>query len=370
MSVHDAIVVGGGLVGSALAYGLQRRGLSTIMLDEGDIAFRAARGNFGLIWVQSKGVDFSPYAHWTWKSAESWADLNAEFKEIIGVDVGYRRPGGADICVNEEEFAAKRDLMQRLQSHSPHVKYEMLDRKAMAEMLPGLGPDVAGGCYSPADGHVNPLRLLRSLHQCLRARGGHIETGNRVNVIEPGASSFVVETAKARYHGARLVIAAGLGSQDLAAKIGMTVPVRPMRGQILVTERLKSFLPMPVSRVRQTTEGSIQLGDSNEDVGFDEGTSSDAMNQIAARAVRVFPHLRRARVVRAWGSLRVMTPDAYPIYEQSEQCPGAFAAVCHSGVTLAAAHVLHLAASIAEGSLPNTLAPMRAARFAASSAHA
>ncbi|MBT3361839.1 MAG: FAD-binding oxidoreductase [Rhodospirillaceae bacterium] len=370
MSVHDAIVVGGGLVGSALAYGLQRRGLSTIMLDEGDIAFRAARGNFGLIWVQSKGVDFSPYAQWTWKSAESWADLSAEFEEITGVDVGYLRPGGADICVDAKEFEAKRKLMQRLQSHSPHINYEMLDRKAMADMLPGLGPDVAGGCYCPADGHVNPLSLLRSLHQCLKAKGGRIETGGRVTAIQHQESSFVVETAKARYHGARLVVAAGLGTRDLAAMIGMKVPVRPVRGQTLVTERLKPFLPMPLSKVRQTAEGSVQLGASSEDVGFDEGTSSKVMNDIAARAVRVFPHLRRASVVRAWGSLRVMTPDAYPIYEQSEQYPGAFAAVCHSGVTLAASHVFHLAASIAEGSLSDSLSPMRAARFPASSAHA
>jgi hydrogen cyanide synthase HcnC len=88
MRVHDAIVVGGGLVGSAIAYGLQRQGLSTLMLDEGDIAYRAARGNFGLIWVQSKGIDFPPYAQWTWKSAQSWSDLSAELEEIIGDDIG------------------------------------------------------------------------------------------------------------------------------------------------------------------------------------------------------------------------------------------------------------------------------------------
>ena len=52
------------------------------MLDEGDIAFRAARGNFGLVWVQGKGTDFPPYAQWTWRSAQSWTDLNAEIREV------------------------------------------------------------------------------------------------------------------------------------------------------------------------------------------------------------------------------------------------------------------------------------------------
>ena len=364
MSVHDAIVVGGGLVGSALAYGLQRSGLSTIMLDEGDIAYRAARGNFGLIWVQSKGIDFPPYAQWTRKSAQSWPDMCAELEDITGSDIGYRRPGGVDICIETNEFEAKHEKMRRLQAHAPHFEYEMLDRKALADLLPGLGPDVMGGCYSPADGHVNPLYLLRSLHQGLLAKGGNIETGGKVITIEHHENTFTVTTEKARFHGARLVIAAGLGTQDLAAMVGMKVPVRPVRGQILVTERLRPFLSMPVSKVRQTAEGSVQLGDSQEEVEFDEGTTTSVMNAIASRAVRKFPHLRQARIIRAWGALRVMTPDTYPVYAQSERYPGAFAAICHSGVTLAAAHALHLASSIAEGKLPETLTPMSPARFA------
>ena len=363
MTVHDAIVVGGGLVGSALAYGLQRQGLSTLMLDEGDIALRAARGNFGLVWVQGKGVEFPPYAHWTWTSAQSWSDLNSEIAELTGADIGYRRPGGIDVCIDAEEWTATRDEMHRLQSHSPHFEFEMLDRASLAERLPGLGPDVAGGCYSPADGHVNPLYLLRGLHQCLRIKGGHINNTGRVISIQARGSRFEVTTATARHQCERLVLAAGLGTGKLAAMIGLEVPVHPQRGQILVTERLQPFLSMPLSRVRQTAEGSVQLGASNEDVGFDEGTLTPVLKAIAARAVRVFPHLRRARVVRAWGALRVMTPDTYPIYTQSSRYPGAFAAVCHSGVTLAAAHALQLAGALAAGALPADLAPMNSHRF-------
>ncbi len=350
-------------MGAALAFGLQRRGLSTLMLDEGDIAFRAARGNFGLVWVQGKGSDFPPYAQWTWASAQSWPDLVAEIEAITGEDIGYRRPGGAEVCIDPGEFEATRAQMHRLQSHAPHFEYQMLDRKALSELLPGLGPEVAGGCYSPADGHVNPLLLLRGLHQCLTAKGGRIETGSRVIAIQRRGSAFAVDTIGMRHHSARLVLAAGLGTRELAAMIGLQIPLRPERGQILVTERLRPFLSLPLARIRQTAEGSVQLGASNEDAGFDEGTRASVMNRIAARAVRVFPHLQRARVVRAWAALRIMTPDSYPIYAQSQCHPGAFAAVCHSGVTLAAAHVLHLAAGIAEGALPEALSPMDTRRF-------
>jgi glycine/D-amino acid oxidase-like deaminating enzyme len=86
---------------------------------------------------------------------------------------------------------------------------------------------------------------------------------------------------------------------------------------------------------------------------------------MAARALRVFPALGSARVVRAWAGLRVMTPDGCPVYEQSATHPGAFAASCHSGVTLAAAHAYALAPAVAAGALPEALRPFAATRFAA-----
>ncbi len=213
------------MVGAALAYGLQRRGLSTLMLDEGDIAFRAARGNFGLVWVQGKGSDFPPYAQWTWTSAQSWPELNAELQGITGEDIGYRRPGGVEVCLDAGEFETTHEAMRRLQSHAQHFEFQMLDRQALSELLPGLGPEVAGGCFSLADGHVNPLGLLRSLHQCFKAKGGHIENGSPVIAIQHRQSGFAVDTARARFEGARLVLAAGLGTHTSA--LAGTPPQHP-----------------------------------------------------------------------------------------------------------------------------------------------
>jgi glycine/D-amino acid oxidase-like deaminating enzyme len=92
------------------------------------------------------------------------------------------------------------------------------------------------------------------------------------------------------------------------------------------------------------------------------------IGEIAARNVRVLPALADTSIVRIWGALRVMSPDGFPIYNQSERYPGAFAATCHSGVTLAGAHALALAPAIIAGTLPDSLAAFSASRFAIPSA--
>ena len=105
------------------------------------------------------------------------------------------------------------------------------------------------------------------------------------------------------------------------------------------------------------------IGVSHEDVGMDDGTDAGIMKQISQWGTRAFPQLEKAQVVRVWGALRVMTPDGYPIYEESKLYPGIFGVACHSGVTLAAAHSYYLATALYEKKLPKILAPMSTDRF-------
>jgi glycine/D-amino acid oxidase-like deaminating enzyme len=158
-------------------------------------------------------------------------------------------------------------------------------------------------------------------------------------------------------------MAAGLGNRELGASIGMTVPVWPLKGQILVTEKAPPRLSMPTNFLRQTDEGSFLLGDSHEHSGFDTRSTSPVMADIAASAVRSFPYLADLRIIRGWGALRVMTSDGLPIYQQSQDHPGAFVANCHSGVTLAAAHALRLAPMIAQGALDRDVSAFTTERF-------
>lgn len=364
MSAYDTIVVGGGLVGAAVAYGLARQGERVAMLDEGDVALRASRGNFGLVWVQSKGDGMPEYARWTRHSADVWPEFAAELTAETGVSPDYHKPGGVRPCLSEEDLDAQATLIRRMHNvHGASYGAEVLSSAQMREMLPGIGPEVVGGTWSPHDGHASPLYLLRALHAGLKKHGGQYHSDARARAIERDGDGYAVETAAARFRGAKVVLAAGLGNRPLGAMVGLDIPVSPQKGQILVTERSSQLLPMPTHVVRQTEEGSFMMGDSHEDAGFDTFSGSSIMADIARNAVRTFPFLKHLRVVRSWAALRVMSEDGFPIYQQSETHPGVFSVNCHSGVTLAGAHARALAPMIGAGRLEDDLSVFSARRF-------
>ncbi len=361
---YDVAVVGGGLVGSAIAYGLAREGLKTALIDEGDVALRASRGNFGLVWVQSKGLDFPPYAHWTRSSSDLWGDFARELRELTGIEVAHQRPGGIALCLTEEELNAAEMQNQRLrQQLGDRYDYEMLDNKALRARIPEVSEAVAGASYCPHDGHVNPLYLLRALHAGLGKLGGAYLPQGPVDEIQKSDSGFALKARGGDLACDRVVLTAGHGNSRLAPMVGLAAPLRPLRGQLMITERVQPFLSHPTLDLRQTAEGSLQVGVSHEEVGFDDGTTAGIMKAMAERAVATFPFLGSVRVVRTWGAIRIMTPDGVPVYDASESCPGAYLAVCHSGVTLAAVHARRLPGWIAgRESLPE-LAPFTAGRF-------
>jgi glycine/D-amino acid oxidase-like deaminating enzyme len=361
----DVAVVGAGLVGCAIAWGLARAGQRVVVLDEGDLANRASRGNFALVWVQSKGMGMPPYGAWTVRSSEAWAGFAETLGQQTGIDLAHRRPGGFHLALSGVELAKRADLLERLQAQPgmPRYAYEVLDREQVRKMLPHVGPEVVGGTYCPLDGHVNALRLFRALNAGMQQLGVRYLAQHAVERIEPQAGGFALHGAGGELRAGKVVLAAGNGNARLAPMVGLAAPVRPQRGQVIVTEKTAPFLDYPVVTVRQTDEGSVMIGDSHEEQ-TDPVVGIPVVSTMAERAVRMFPVIGRLNVVRTWAALRVMTRDGFPIYDQSESCPGAFVVTCHSGVTLAASHALTLAPLIAAGRLPTELfGPFSARRF-------
>ena len=367
MREADVIVIGAGMVGAAAAFGLLGRGLRVIVLDGGDLDFRAARGNGGLVWVQGKGLDMPAYQHLTRTSSDLWPSFAKDLTTLDESDIQYQRRGGVTVCLGEDELSSREGTLMRLhnQPGGSDRDFEMLDRRGLERLLPNVpfGPEVSGASYCWRDGHVDPLRLLLSLQRSIKRMGGALVSQQPVRQLVRENGVFTVTTDLGTYFAPKVLIAAGNGSAPLARQVGLDVPVRPQRGQMMVTERFPEILPLPAGGIRQTGDGTFQIGATKEEVGFDISTTVDAAATMARRAVRVLPMLGNAKVVRHWAALRIMTPDEHPIYAQSESHPGAFVALCHSGVTLAAVHREMLSGALAEGALPESAAPFHHRRF-------
>ena len=361
----DVAVIGGGLLGAAIAYGLRRLHSRLVLLDEGDVAFRAARGNFGLVWVQGKGDGAPAYASYTQLSARRWPELVRALVAETGIDPALAQPGGIHVCLSARELDARVAALERLLAQPGFERYavDVLDRAEIARRVPGIGPDVRGGTYCALDGHCNPLRLLRALHAAIVLAACVYRPNHAVTRITPRGGGFAVVTAAGTVTADRIVLAAGLGNATLAPMVDLRAPVRPQKGQVIVLERVAPFLALPMATIRQTDEGTVLIGDSQEERGFDETLGLPVLATMAARAVRVFPFLGAAPVNRTWAALRVMSADGLPIYGQSATYPGAFVASSHSGVTLAAAHALLLAPAVLDGALPELFAPFSPRRF-------
>ena len=364
MSETDVAVIGGGLVGMSVAYGLQRRGHHVTVFDEDDRALRASRGNFGLVWVQGKGANLPDYARWTLLSASLWPAFRDELEEDSSVGVELSQPGGFDICLSEEDAESTVQRLTELRAAlDGEYPFSYLDHNALKEMVPEIGRSVVGATYCPKDGHVNPLYLLRALHSAFRRKGGRLVNGAKVDRITPLKPGFEISHA-GTWRAERVVLAAGLGNTKLAPMVGLTAPLRPNRGQVLVTERVRRFLHYPTVQIRQVGEGAVQIGDSQEDAGFDDGTTPEVIAHLVRRAVSIYPLLEHVRVVRSWAALRVMSADGHPIYDMSRAHAGAAQVACHSGVTLAAAHALVLSAWLDGDQAPDYMDAFSAERFA------
>lgn len=360
----DFAVIGGGTVGAAIAYGLARNGQSVMLLDEGDVAYRAARGNFGNVWVQGKGSNSPAYADLTRVVANNWASYADELQAETGIDLHFRRPGAYYLCFTPEDFEKRVATMQATaRAASVPSAFETLDGSELRKRLPCVGPSITGATFSPDDGTANPLHLLRALILALQKHGGVYRPYHQLLSFRPDGDGYALETTQGVITCSRIVLAAGLANKELAAKANINTPVRPVRGQVLITEKLKPFLNYGTNFIRQTVEGGCIIGESSEEVGFDDGTTLPILRETARRAALAFPVLKHARIVRSWGALRIMTPDGVPIYEESSDYKGVFIVSVHSGVTLAPFHSSALVEKLINGKLGSDLAPFLSRRF-------
>ncbi|WP_444814825.1 NAD(P)/FAD-dependent oxidoreductase [Variovorax davisae] len=368
MTDYDVIVAGAGMVGAAVGYGLAGLNRRVLMLDGSDTDLRAAKANFGLVWAHGKGINDPAYQRLTIQACEAWPEFAARLEEETGMALAYERKGGLHFCLSDADLSARAAQMDVWHAQTPDLapSAHVLNRDELIRRFPSmrLGAEVAGATLGDLDGQVNPMRLLAAMLAAYLRRGGALRSNHAVTAIHPlPGGGFEVVAGGFRARAERVLIAAGLGSSALGPMVGLDVPLRPLRGQILVTERLAPLLPVPASGLRQTGEGTVMIGVTQEDVGFDLSTTTEGAVRMTRKALRILPDLAKAKLVRQWACLRVMTPDGNPVYASSVSHPGADIATCHSGVTLASFHAGAYAEALASGGLPDSLRIFHHERF-------
>ena len=339
----DVIIIGGGISGAATGLGLVEEGAPKVLIfDEQLPAQRLSRGNFGLTWFMCKGANNPVYAKWCRMATEQWPQFARKLEQETGYDIELEWTGGAIQAFGDEQYETYAQSIETLKSACREVDLDypvrMLSREEFAELVPDIevGQDVTGVMYTAEQGHVNPLKLLAAVRCAFQQKGGEYHGAHAVTEIIPEkGGSITVKTSKGTYSCGKLVLAAGHGSQRLLTPLGQKLHIYPQRGQLMVSERYKRVLKIPVLCTRQTPDGTFIVGFSTEDMALDCGVTLSTMKNLASNAVRLFPVLKNLNWVRSWGAIRVMTPDGAPIYSSVPEHDNIFLLAMHSAVSLA-----------------------------------
>ena len=370
MKHADIIVIGGGATGAACALGLVREKAGTVlMLDKTFGIYRPSRANFGLTGYLLKGINDAVYAKWAFKAIQEWAEFGPQLEQDSGISLDLALNGVGEPFLCEEEKAVRVRQTQQLKEMAEVNGYkyncEILDRHEFSQLVPKmeLGEKVIGGMFSSDNGHVNPLFMLRAMRKTYINEGGVFIAGESVMEIIPGQSHTIIKTNIESYVCSKVVVAAGHGSTRLLNHLRVKLPLFPLRGQLMVTNRQPPMLPIPLFLVRQTGEGTFMIGVSIEQAGHDIGTTVEAMNSQAKKAIELFPIIAEFNWVRSWGAIRVITQDDSPVYDTIPGHDNIFVLVGHSAVSLASLHSSIIPKWIISGRKPKEIENLGLRRF-------
>ncbi len=340
----DVVVVGAGVVGAACAYHLAAAGVRVRLYDRSYVASGSSGACEGNVLAWDKELERElPLAL---RSAELWEALAVELPD----DFEYDRKGSIVVAETEAEQAAAAERSRVLAGLG--VAGEVLDADALRREEPHAAHDLPGGVLYPGDAQLEPRLATAALVRGAVARGAELVTDERVERIlrAPSGRAAGVETRSGRVPADAVVVAAGVWTPELLATAGLTVPVTPRKGQIVVLERSPVIFHRKLSEagyvaaveaddaalqiamvVESTPSGTALLGSSRQHVGFDREVEISVAGAIARRAARFFPVLRDARALRVYAGLRPLTPDHVPIIGPFAEAPNLCVATGHEG---------------------------------------
>jgi sarcosine oxidase subunit beta len=365
MNVPDALIVGGGVIGCAVASELAGHGASVRLLERAALCSGASGANGSLVWPQAMKRSL-PLA-FSLANFRLFPALGAE----LGVDLAYRRTGGMVAIVTDAQWDEMRRYVEGQQAVG--LPAELLDVTEARRREPALNPAIRGAVFAPYGGALNPFRLTLGYARAARARGADIRPGTDITgLVRRGDRIVGVRTPAGEQPAGLVILAAGSWSTSLAATANVRIPVVPRQGMMVVTEpapfRLRHVLkpiksdpdpwtfsqPWPPGSagtpgydpnlppgkgmgIAQTEAGNLLIGSTSRFVGLDVTPTLDGIRYIVDHTATVVPTVRTLRVLRAWAGLRPYVPDGLPLLGPAPGVDGLLIATGHdgSGVNLA-----------------------------------
>ena len=349
----DVLIIGGGLLGTSLAYYLSKEGTEVVLIERDEINREASGTNAGSFHFQIALHQLTPDMTDSEKrrlasevklqvdAASLWDSLEKE----LNADLGVHFDGGIMVAETEDEMRVLRDKEEI--ERSAGLESHILTGDEMRAFAPYLAPDLAGIAFCPREGHANPLLVGPTYAYRASERGVEIRTGCAAESITStpgGTHRFEVKTNKGVIKANRVVNAAGAWTTELSAQLGLNLPMGLSGLHVNVTEPREYFLKSMIQHIgrrltlKQTHNNTFIIGGgwpSREETypkRYSNTWSSTAGN--LAVALRVLPMLKDVKLIRTWSGVWAYTKDFKPILGESKRVPGYHVAMVPTGFTL------------------------------------
>ncbi|WP_340538941.1 NAD(P)/FAD-dependent oxidoreductase [Nocardioides sp. GXZ039] len=385
---YDVAVVGGGLLGAALARELASDGVDVLLLERDQINQHASGRNAGSLHFQleyrmiERGLDAARRAAEAiplhLESARLWQELGAE----IGPALGVAQRGGLMLATDAEgarRLEAKAEL-----ERSWGLEVSVLDRTETHRLAPYLADTVLAASYCPDEGKANARTAAPALCRAAVGLGADVLTRVGVTGLEREGSRWKIRAEQnsvpMTFEADIVILAAGVWCDELAAMMGSAVPVEPVALTMSVTARTAPFTPYLIQHagarlsLKQTAEGNVLIGggwparlashaDGTVDLRGRGEIVSTSLAGNAAAAIAAVPSVTSLPVLRTWVGTTTLAPDQLPVVGPLPGAPGAFVATGGSVFTLGPAFAV-LLSELVQGRTPRLdLRPYRVDRF-------
>ncbi|CAN5121095.1 glycine oxidase ThiO [soil metagenome] len=338
MKGYDVAVIGGGVIGCAVARHVARQGASTVVLERGTPGAEASHAAAGMLAPLAEADGPGPFLDLLRAGAHAYPDFVADLARETGIDCGYRTEGTLLVSLREADDAPL-EHRYRWQSDAG-LPVERLERDAALQLEPGLAPTLRKALLFPLDRQLDNRLRARALPAAAAAAGADFRLGEPAGVRHDGARVTGATFGGDEISAATVVIAAGAWSGTIAGAPDPP-PVRPVRGQILALDVLPLAFTHTIDSLRgylvPRSDGRLIVGATVEAGGWSKALTPRGVGELLEAAVQIAPALADAPIVELWAGLRPGTPDGLPVLGPDPRLGGLLYASGHyrNGILLA-----------------------------------